>query len=51
MNFYFTGEKVGELCGQTGRNCNHFDLDIDGDTLIIAKYDLDSIQCYELITE
>ena len=47
----FPGEEVGELCGKKGWSCDHFDLDIDGDTLLVAKFDEHSVQCYELITE
>jgi hypothetical protein len=49
--FYLSGEKKGEVCGETRYYDQHFDLDVCDDTLIVAKYDQKTVQCYQLITE
>ena len=44
----YAGESVGEMKGKKTKNCDHFDLSINNDTLIVAKYDTRSLQCYQL---
>ena len=42
------GEFVGELSGAAGDEDYHFDLDINGDTLIVVQYFSRSLQRYLL---
>ena len=42
------GGHVGELSGATGAEENHFDLDINEDTLTVVKYFSHSLQSYLL---
>ena len=44
----YVGEVVGEMTGENTNNCNHFDLSIRDDTLILAKHETSSLQCYQL---
>ena len=45
---YHVGESFGEMTGEKINDCHHFDLDISGDTLIVAKYNTQSLQRYQL---
>ena len=48
----FPGENVREICGEMGSSKHHFDLDIDGDTLLVAEYSRPrAIQSYQLLTD
>ena len=44
----YVGESVGEMTGEKTKNCLHFDLSIHDDTLIVAKYNTYSLECYQL---
>ena len=48
----FPGENVGEICGEMGSSKHHFDLDIDGDILLVARYNSPrAILGYQLLAD
>ena len=48
LHLDYVGDVVGEMMGEKTNSCNHFDLDITGDTLIVAKYNTHSLHSYQL---
>ena len=44
----YVGESVGELTGDMSSVCHLFDLSILDVTLVVAKYNTHSLQCYQL---